>query len=394
MKINDAILRALQPEGKQRVYRDDSISGFGVRVMPTGSRIFFLQHGTARDTTTLGKHGIVSLAEARGAARRILAQKSLGHFQARSLPFDAALDLFVKTHCADIASKYEYERMLRKEFLPTLRSKTLDKITPHDLIAIMDTLSHSIQEHCFTYLLAFFNWAIKRSLLDRSPLERMKRPKKSKARDRVLSDVELATIWKACEQPQRIEGHTLHSDGRSTDMDARRLPESHYYTIVKLLLLTGQRRSEIAGLRAEYICGNQINLPKTKPGRPHSFPIGKTVICILQSVLNSAHHEKNTLLFPARDQTNKPFSGFSPAKIQLNKRCGFSNFTLHDARRSYATKLADLGVMPEIIERLLNHQVGTSVSRIYNRHNYMQEMRDAVDKYEKWFISLSSSPDP
>ena len=110
-------------------------------------RTFFLQHGTDRTTTTIGRYGIITLAEARTAARRILAQKTLGMYQKRSVKFSEACDTFVKTHCADIKTGCEYERMLKREFLPTLRSKTLDKITPKDLYDILDKLSRRSPPH-------------------------------------------------------------------------------------------------------------------------------------------------------------------------------------------------------------------------------------------------------
>ena len=138
MRLTDASIRALKRTERQVLYRDSTLPGFGVRVSPKGVKSFCLMHGADRRLTTIGRYPIISLAEARGAARRILAQKTLGTYQPRSIRFSEALDLFVQTHCAGIKSGYEYERMLKREVLPSLKSKTLDKITSHDITDILD----------------------------------------------------------------------------------------------------------------------------------------------------------------------------------------------------------------------------------------------------------------
>jgi len=194
LKISDATIRTLKSTDRQVMYRDDTLPGFGVRVTPKGIRSFCLMHGSQRTITTIGRYPIISLAEAREAAKRILAQKTLGTYQRRTIGFSDALDLFVKTHCAGIKTGYEYERLLRREFLPSLGGKTLDKITPHVLAPLFAKLSPSIAYHAFNYLQAFFTWAVKRSYLNHSPLYKMQRPKKSRPWERVLTEDELRRV--------------------------------------------------------------------------------------------------------------------------------------------------------------------------------------------------------
>ena len=89
-------------------------------------------------------------------------------------------------------------------------------------------------------------------------------------------------------------------------------------------------------------------------------------------------------LFPARGKPSHPFSGWSKSKKLLDEISGVEGWTLHDLRRTFSTRLAELGTTPHIIERLLNHVSGTisGVSAIYNRHHFMPEMQQAVEKYE------------
>ena len=366
MKISDATIRSLKSTDKQVMYRDDTLPGFGVRVTPKGIRSFCLMHGSQRTITTIGRYPVISLAEARDAAKRILAQKTLGTYQPRTIRFSDALDLFVETHCAAIKTGYEYERLLRREFLPSLKGKTLDKITPHDIAPIIDKLAHSIAYHAFNYLRALFTWAVNRSYLDHSPLYKMQRPKKSNARERVLTDDELRRVWTAAGEM------------------------GSYGTIVKLLMLTGQRRGEIATLKYDYIQGETITLPTTKNGHPHRFPIGPLSLSLLSTAIAArdtncgAKTSGQQELFPTRRTATNCISGWGNYKRALNENCGFSDFTHHDLRRTFATRLAEMGVAPHVIERLLNHVTGSlsPIARIYNRASYEKECRDAIGLWE------------
>ena len=88
-------------------------------------------------------------------------------------------------------------------------------------------------------------------------------------------------------------------------------------------------------------------------------------------------------IFPARGRTS-PFNGWSKAKTQLDQLSGVTNWTLHDLRRTFATRLAEMGTAPHVIERLLNHITGTlsSIALVYNRARYQAEMREAIEKWE------------
>ena len=353
MRLNDAVIRALKPAEKQVMYRDDTLPGFGVRVSTRGVKSFCLMHGTDRRLTTIGRYPIITLAEAREAARRLLAQKTLGTYQPRSIRFSEALDLFVATHCAEIKTGDEYERLLKRDVLPALKSKTLDKISSHDIQDVLDRLSPSMKYHCFSYLRAFFTWTIQRSYLDVSPLLRLKRPSKGKGRERILSDRELRAVWNAAGQ-LGIFGN-----------------------IVQLLIATGQRRGEIAKLKPENTRAKDITLPDTKNGRTHCFPVGPLAYGLIPKT-------NREYIFHAPRSEKKPFRQFSKAKLELDRLCGFKNFTLHDLRRTFRTIHARIGTPPHIGERLVNHIAYQSeVERIYDRWNYWPELQKAVAAYER-----------
>jgi integrase len=222
----------------------------------------------------------------------------------------------------------------------------------------------------------FLRWSVKHGLLERSPIDLMSAPSRAMARERTLNDEEIATVYSAAQATSYPFG-----------------------TIVQLLLLTGQRRGEIAALRWDWIDlpGRTITLPSsiTKNGRQHTFPYGDVVEAILATI-----PVQGEFLFPA-SRTNvrgKPttiFNGWGKPKALLDVAIAEAGvaippWTLHDLRRTFATQLAALQTPVHVTEKLLNHVSGTvaGVAAIYNRHTYMDEMREAVTLWEQRLSSL------
>jgi len=361
MRLTDISLRALTPpEQGVKVYYDDGFKGFGFRVSQAGTKAFILATGKNRDRVTIGRYPIIGLAEARDVARKMLAERTLGRHQTPRIALGAALDLFAEQHTAKLAPRTHKEivRLFTKH-LAKLRTKKLADITTHNITNITDKTKPSEGEHFHRACKTFFRWCVRRRLLQHSPIEGLELPSMWKPRERVLSDDELRTVW-----------HAADALG------------GHFSAIVKLLILTGQRRSEIGGLRASYIENNAICLPSeiTKNRRAHTFPIGASAAAILSSNTTTG----TTTIFPARGKPTQPFNGWSKAKTELDQKAKIVPWTLHDLRRSFATGLQRLGVRIEVIEALLNHVSGTraGIVGVYQRHHYQDEMRDAVERWE------------
>jgi integrase len=356
--LTDIAVRALKPNGKQIKVWDSSTPGFGVIVGK--SKSFFVMYGRRRAVKILGRYPDTPLAAARAAAKKMLAHAPPA---TASLTFKAALALFLDTHGNAIRArtKYDYRKALERHFLPKLSACRLDEITTSQATGIIDRLTKdtpSEANHAFMYARTFFRWAQKRRYIDRSPLDGLNLPTKSIARARVLTDAELKAVW------------TTAAD-RGT-----------FGVIVKLLILTGQRRGEIAALNKEWISDDTITLPKeaTKNGREHTFPVGALAVSALEPFAKS-----DGLLFQARGKNGTtPFNGWSKSKAALDEATGVTNWTLHDLRRTFASNLGALGVRLEVIEKLLNHVSGSfgGIVGVYQRHNFMPEMRAAVDLWE------------
>jgi integrase len=157
---------------------------------------------------------------------------------------------------------------------------------------------------------------------------------------------------------------------------------------VKLLILCGQRRGEIAALRTSFVEGDLATLPAElcKNGLQHTFPLPILAQKILREVDIDATHS-DVLFFPARGKPDKPFNGWSKAMKELRKVIGtdFKHFTLHDIRRTFRSGLGMLGVRPDIAERMVNHiSAQSDMELVYDLYEYLPEMREAIQKWEDY----------
>ena len=159
-------------------------------------------------------------------------------------------------------------------------------------------------------------------------------------------------------------------------------------TIQQLLLLTAQRRGEVAAMRWEQLDLDRgiwrLSSADTKTGREHLLPLSPPVVDILRNV---PRFTGSPLLFPAnRAGSNQPVSGFSKAKSKSDRLSKLEGWTWHDLRRSAATGMAKLNVAPHVCERILNHSgsgMMSAIARVYNVHSYRSEMGHALDAWAR-----------
>ena len=357
-----------------------------MRITPAGVKTFIVLLGSGR-RQAIGRYPIVSLAQAREKAKRILAERTLGRHQAASISWQAATEKFIEAcRAKNRASTHEeYERTLKRYF--GFGTTRLSDISKQDIAGKLEKLNKtpSQQQHALVVIKMFFRWALTNGYVDVDPTAAFKRGRQRR-RTRVLSGEELRSIWQACEEPDDTQ--------RSSSVA---LPAS-FCTIVQLLILTGQRRGEIAALQASYFSHNQqtICLPSelTKNRREHTFPIGPLAIELMQKHIPTG--SSSTFIFPARGKKSKPFNGWSKSKVALDKLCGVTGWTLHDLRRTYRTIHGRMGTAPHIAERLINHvnAVASEVEQIYDMHTYLPEMRKAVVAYESRLAALLAQKQP
>ena len=336
---------------KAGTYFDTKTPAFGIRV-GKHRRTWIITKGKERAVLTLGHYPALSLQDARRKALIALGSP----LAARTAPpFPEALDAFLAQTHWRASTRYTVEKCLRKHFK---FQKTLDRITHEDIAKVIDGLTPGAAGEATKNIRAFFTWCVPRHLAQ-SPAVGLK-PPSYKPRDRVLTDDELRRVWMAAEQMGYPFG-----------------------TIVKLLILTGQRRSEIGSLKWEYINQESILLPETKNGREHMFPLAALSASLLPP------KTAGEFIFSASRSTGSS-NGWSKRLKQLQKLSGTSDWTLHDLRRTFATNLAAVNVPIHVTEKLLNHVSGMlgGIAGTYNRWMYWDEQKAALKLWEDKLQSL------
>jgi integrase len=373
--LTDVTVRALKPPPRGQVtYWDKTFPTFGLRCSQGGAKTWVLMRDNRR--ITIGRYPTYSLKKARAAADQHLAKQTLGLTPAPSTPFDDALDLYLRHHEAHKKSSTHAEtrHLIEKHFKPAFGGKQLGEITKRDVSRILDGLLATPSEarHAFNAIRAFLRWAAANGHVDLSPLQNYPSAPKPASRARVLSPSDLKKVWNCA----IAVGYP-------------------YGTIIRLLILTGQRRGEIAALQRAWINKSErtISLPAaiTKNNTSHTFPYGPRAAAILSGIQG-----ESDLLFPARGKPDMPINRWAKSKRAFDKRCRIDPWTLHDLRRTFSTINAQISTPPHVTEAILNHLSGVSseIQRIYDRHNYMPEMRTAIERYEAHLKEIFSAVTP
>jgi integrase len=372
--LTDLLLRKLKCEDRTEVW-DAKLPGFGVRVSSAGTKSFVLLYRFRGrpQRLTLGRYPVLGLGEAREMAKEALNQVTRGidprqgkEISSQSRLFGDVADEFVRVHCAQrnrASTRKETARILQRDFVGHWRRRDVRDITRTDVLEVLDAIvergSPSGANHALAAIRKCFNWCLERGLIETSPCMMIKSPAKAKARDRVLSDLDLVAIWKAGESIGYPAGIML-----------------------QLLVLTAQRRNEVASMRWQDLDleAGLWTIPAeiSKNGKPHLVPLSRMAMTRLALVPRL--HE--VFVFPARGRSETTFSGFSKLKSKTMQLSQVDGWTLHDLRRSAATLLARLGVAPHVVERVLNHMSGSfgGVAGVYNRFQYVPEMRDGLER--------------
>jgi integrase len=388
MKLTRAAVQTLNlPAGKaDAIFFDDEIPGFGLRMRagsPRSEARWCVQYkiGTKHRRMTFGKLGELDAGRARDKAKDLLSAVRLGRdpagdkLEARakaSETFGATIERFlVRQEERTRPSTYGRTKRYLEAYCKPLHGLGLDKVTRAAVATRLAEIAKAngpvTADRCRTVIGAFFTWAMREGLCESNPVLGTNKHANEKPRERVLTDVELVRIWNA-------------------------LPANDFGRILKLLILTGQRRMEIGGLRwSEVDTGKRlISLPgeRTKNHRPHDVPLSNSA---LQVIAECPRYDGRDRVFGS---SAVGFQSWTKAKAQLDAVLGaIAPWRIHDLRRTCATKMADLGVQPHIIEAALNHVSGhkAGVAGIYNRAVYAPEKAAALTLWADHLKSIVGS---
>jgi integrase len=264
------------------------------------------------------------------------------------------------------------------------RGRPISSIDDHDIHRLIDEvrrrgvpglgrhndgMSEARARHMYSCLSRLFSWLCSERRVESNPCVGVHRPETPKARERVLSDGEIVKFWAATDRLGPPFG-----------------------AVLKLLLLTGQRLNEIAGLCWEDVSedGTAINLPgsRTKNHRAHTAPLSKAARAILTKV---GHVPESPLVFTTTGTT--PVSGWSKTKRRLDALMGVTDWRIHDLRRTAASNMARAGADLPVIERALNHVSGSfaGIVSVYQKHQYADEVRAAMDAWANLLAKIVES---
>jgi len=336
--------------------------------------------GARHRRVTLGSATAVTLTSARKTAGELHAKVRLGRDPAgekaegrvrAAETVGAVLASYLEQKRASLRplSFVQVKRHLQKHCKPLhgLQLAKVDRRAVAARIAVIETKNGKIAANrTQSSLSAFFAWCMRQGLTDSNPvIGTDRRPEQSRVR--VLTDNELKAIWNA----------TSGADD--------------YSAIVRLLMLTAARASEIGSLRWSEITDTSIMLPatRTKKAREHAIPLTDTALAIIAARQKYADQD---FIFGRRN--DRPFTGWSVCKAALDARLAASGMKAewvhHDLRRSAATKMAELGIEPHIIEAVLNHVSGhkAGVAGVYNRAKYDAQKKIALQRWAEHVLAI------
>jgi integrase len=362
------VKRAKPPTNGQVDIFDAGYPGFALRVSYGGGKswVYFYRIGGRLRRRSLGAYPAVTLAEARQLWRDAKHQVSLGRDpgwqRASDLNFESVAREWLKRDQADKRSLKEVTRIVEKELIPKWGQRSIRDIRRHDILVLSDRIADrgatTMARRVMAYVHRLFRWAKSRDLIESNPATDLPKPGREVARDRVLTDAELAAVWKAAVEIGWPYGPAA-----------------------QLLILTGARRAEIAELKWSEIHGNTIKLSgaRTKNAEPHDMPLSEQALDVLSRMPRIAGSE---YVF------GKPLrsGAWSNAKIKFSA-AKIQPWRIHDLRRTVSTGMNELGTEPHIVEAVLGHTV-KGVAGVYNRAKYEAAKRAALKAWGAHVMAL------
>jgi integrase len=390
-KLTVRTVETIQPTAVRQEIPDKLLAGLYLIVQPSGAKSWAIRYRAPAGITrkhTLGSYPAISLEAARKLASAALRAVAEGRDPAQEKrdrvvagTVAALVEEFLAKHVArknKPRTQEETERLFRLHILPRWKNRLAASITRRHVIALLDEVAAETPiaaNRVKAAVSKLFSWAVERDILPASPAVHVKPPSEENARERVLSDAELRAIWIAAD---KLGGP--------------------YGTLVKLLMLTGQRRSEVAGMRwsetdidttAPFGQPSTWIIPgaRTKNGQLHTVPLSKASLAVLDSL-----ERRGDFVMTTGGQTAS--NGYSKNKRALAALlpADMPSWWLHDQRRTLATGMAKLGIELPVIEKVLNHSSGSfaGIVGVYQRHDFADEKRAALEAWGRHIEALVS----
>lgn len=382
-KLTTKFIETRKPNpAKREDYRDTVVPGLVLRVNKSGTKTFSFHkriNGTLK-RLTIGPFGPFSLNDARERARQILYEVETGRFEQNTgIEFEAKPTLgdvipdYIEKHAKVHNRDWKRKAALLAKFT-TLHGKRIDEIKRADVVQACDVIHKPAPvsaNRALAHLKHLMGWCVERGMIEANPISGMKPLSKEKPRERVLTDNELGALWEVFGD----EGYPFGD-------------------CMKSLMLSGQRRAEVAEMRwPEIDLEKRLwTLPslRAKNGKQHTVPLTDAMVEVLRK---TPRFFNSDYVFTTTGKT--PISGLGRLKDRLDKALpdGTEPWIIHDLRRTMSTNMAMLGVPQPVTEALLNHKTGvvSGVAAIYNVYSYADEKREALELWNSHVEKVTRS---
>jgi integrase len=401
-KITKAAIAKLKRGGPH--LSDREIRGLSARRLPSGLVTFSFRYKAADGRQRWRSIGVLgtklTVDEARAAAKIVAGDVAscgdpAGEIELAKRAADEArvanlAKVFLSHYAKQVRARtaYNAQRIFARFILPTFGTMGVGEIKRSDVVRLLDKVNGDAMSNAALAILSkFFNWCERRSDDFVSPIPRGLERGKRNSRERVLPDQEIADLWAALGAPlpgvsQRFADH------------------------LKLILLTGQRPGEVGAMEAHEVVAHDgaplwlIPASKYKTGQQHAVPLSAQAAVLLSKYMSDGKRRAGPFLFSARGDISLPDDSRSMHALRraindLRKgdhRKPMQNWTRHDLRRTSRTLLARIGVADEIAERVVGHVVGSRVGRTYNRFQYLDERRAALQRLADLIDEITNEP--
>lgn len=387
--ISNYFVKTVKAGAVQVDYWDSKLAGFGLRVNPKGKKtwqVYYRVAGVQR-RKKIGTYPVMSAEDARGTALSVLGDAERGtdaraeelkakaaaqqaQREARQAVYFADLaQLYLEKHASNKAerSRREDERIIGHDLLPAWKGLLVKEITRRDIRTVIDAVAKRgpvMANRTVALISKLLNFAVQEEIIETIPPLKGLRVKES-ARERVLSEDEIAAFWLA-----------LEADGR----DAA--------DFFELSLLTAQREGEIHDMTTGELDLERgwWSLPgsRTKSGRPHRVPLVGRALEILK---RRAAASGDGYIFPW-SHDGRP--NVSRELRPIREAAKLEHFTVHDLRRTAASHLARLGIAESTISKILNHAPKGVTAQVYNQYGYDAEKRAALLQWDRELTRITT----
>jgi integrase len=372
------VLSAAKPqEGKDRIiYWDDRRPGFGLMVTKTGKRSFLFQYrnnkGQSRRATLVGttklpdahKWADILQGEVARGNDPVGKKKTERAEKSTRRKFRTIAESYLKRESPRVRSMNQREAVLNRLVYPAFGDKPIDQIKRKDVVKLLDEIQDrngaAMADSTLMVVRRIMNWHASRDEDFRSPIVRgMSRGDPGRARTRVLTDEEIRAVWRAADKIHKPAGLMM------------------FARMLQFILLTAVRRNEAARMDRSERNGTEWLIPaaRVKNKRDFLLPLSAAAISLLDGLQVIGDKDSGPVFTPTG---SRPLAAFDQFKKAFDKKCGFSDWTIHDLRRTARSLMSRAGVDPDHAERVLNHAI-RGIRGVYDRHAFYQEKKNALE---------------